>query len=110
MNEVRVRPDCDSTRDNDPLEEDEILEEIVLALVSQTSSVFIKRDHTDDVTHLTIHTAPEDVGKIIGRNGETISLLRRLFGRISAATGRKTFIHVAEPAKISRPVRYRTAC
>jgi len=100
-------PDDDLEYDDDPMEEHELLTEIALALVSRTSEVYVDRNETKDTTHLTIHAAPEDVGKLIGKSGETISVLRKLFGRIAATNGKKTYIHIYEPNKVYNSSRQR---
>lgn len=85
--------------DSNPLEDVEILTEIVLALVSNPESVFVDKRDEDDVSHFVIHVAAEDIGKVIGKSGETVSILRRLFGRIAASRGRRVVIDVHDPNK-----------
>ncbi len=88
-----------------PLEDWEVLTEVLLKLVTKPDQVHVNERCGTDATHLTIHVADEDRGKVIGKNGETVSLLRKLFGRIAASRGRKVFIEVYEPAKINAPTR-----
>jgi hypothetical protein len=89
--------DVDTTEDHSPMEEWEILTEIVIALVGKPEAVFVEEKHEADSSHFLVHVAEEDLGKVIGKQGETVSTIRKLFGRISASRGRKTFIHIAEP-------------
>jgi predicted RNA-binding protein YlqC (UPF0109 family) len=88
--------------DCDPMEDWEILTEVLLALVSRPAAVRVEQRTLPDATCFVIHTAPEDLGKVIGKNGETVTLIRKLFGRIAAARGRKVFIEVNEPARLRR--------
>jgi len=97
--EVQQPADSAPLADSDPLQEWDLLTEIVLALVSQPGKVFVEGQEEENTSHFLIHVAPEDLGKVIGRNGETVSTIRKLIGRVSAARGRKTFIHIAEPGK-----------
>lgn len=91
--------------DWDPLPDWEILQEVVLALVSKPDQVRVQEKITRDSTYFVISVAQEDLGKVIGKNGETVSVLRKLFGRIAAGRGRKTFIQISEPAKIGKQTR-----
>ena len=90
---------------NDPLEDWEILTEVLMALVSHPSRVKVSQRTEADSSYFTIRVAEEDLGKVIGKNGETVSVLRKLFGRIAAARGKKTFIQIEEPAKIGKSAR-----
>ena len=106
MNEAAPQPTAEiDDYACDPLEEWEILSEVVMALVSQPTKTSVTQRVVGTETHLSIRVAPEDLGKIIGKNGETASILRKLFGRIAATRGRKTFIHIEEPARIGKTTR-----
>lgn len=99
----------ESDFDVKPAEDWEVLTEVVLKLVEQHDQVRIEERIEELTTHFTVHVAPEDVGKVIGREGETITVIRRLFGRIAAVGGRRTFIHVAEPGRDTAPAYRRNA-
>lgn len=103
MSDVVVRLASEQNAgDCEPLEDWEILLEVVLALVSKPDQVRVEEKELPDSTYFIIGVAPEDLGKIIGKNGETVSVLRKLFGRIAAGRGRKTFIQILEPGKINK--------
>lgn len=95
--------DMVTAEDHSPMEEWEILTEIVIALVAKPEAVFVEEKHEADSSHFLVHVADEDLGKVIGKHGETVSTIRKLFGRISASRGRKTFIHISEPNRQSFP-------
>ncbi len=97
------------SEDCEPLEDWEILTEVLMALVSRPEEVRIEERSTEESTYFVIHVAPQDLGKVIGKRGETVSVLRNLFGRIAAGRGRKTYIQIAEPGKISKTART-TSC
>ena len=80
----------------DPMEERDLLTEMVRALVDKPKDVVVdERIHGDD-SHMTVHVHPRDRGKVIGKRGATVQALRTLFGRIAAVEGRKIFIQVDE--------------
>lgn len=57
---------------------DKILEHCVKSIVSLPGDVSIYSKRTLKGTILQIRVNPEDVGKVIGRNGKTISALRTI--------------------------------
>jgi len=89
----------------EPMEDWEILTEVLLALVSRPDQVRVDERSTPEESHFVIHVAKEDLGRIIGKKGETVAVLRNLFGRIAASRGRKTYIQIEEPARIGTPAR-----
>jgi hypothetical protein len=99
MNNAGVRESIDSAAgvDSEPLGEWELLTEIVLALVDRPEKVFVEEREEAGDLHFRIHVAPEDLGKVIGRNGETASTIRKLIGRVSAGRRRKAFIQIVQP-------------
>ena len=79
----------------------ELLREMVKALVDQPSAVRIVQSAAEGSASdslLLIHVAPDDRGKVIGKQGATITALRTLFGRIAASLGigSRLFIEVAD--------------
>jgi predicted RNA-binding protein YlqC (UPF0109 family) len=83
-----------------PLEGWEILQEITMALVSKPDQVWVA-EQTNELGAVcyTIHVAPEDRGKVIGKNGETVSMLRKLLGRIAASQGKRIHVEVADASR-----------
>ncbi|MCS6901110.1 MAG: KH domain-containing protein [Myxococcales bacterium] len=69
-------------READPCE---LLLLLAKALVDQTDQVHVKEVSTPRGTVLQLSVAPEDIGKIIGKDGRTAQALRTL---LSAATSR----------------------
>lgn len=52
------------------------LEHLVRGIVEFPGDVSVRRKQTNRGLILEIHTNPEDVGRVIGRNGRTIRALR----------------------------------
>lgn len=66
-----------------------LLHELVKALVDAPADVRIERlaaENNYDAL-LFIHVAPDDRGKVIGKQGATITALRTLFQRVVASQG-----------------------
>jgi uncharacterized protein len=85
----------------DPLENDELLTEVIRALVDQPEKVKVAERRSNGHSHLTIEVEPQDRGKVIGREGKTMNALRILFGRIGAAEGRKIFLRVHGDTRVT---------
>jgi predicted RNA-binding protein YlqC (UPF0109 family) len=81
----------------DPLEDGELLAEVVRALVDAPGQVKVEEFRKPEASYLVIHVAPDDRGKVIGREGRTMNAIRVIFGRIAAVEGRKTYIQIASP-------------
>lgn len=78
----------------DPLENDELLTEIVRALVDKPQAVRVKETRENGVSRLKIFVDPLDQGKVIGKDGKTIGAMRVLFGRIGAVEKRRIYIEM----------------
>ncbi len=72
------------------------LAELVRLLVDRPEKVRVTRSARGRQTLLLIHTAPEDVGKVIGRQGRTIRALRTLVEARGDRDGKSYGLDVAE--------------
>jgi predicted RNA-binding protein YlqC (UPF0109 family) len=81
----------------DPMEERELLTELVRALVDRPRAVQVDEERVGDESRMLISVHPHDRGKVIGKKGSTVQALRVLFGRMAAVEGRKIFIKLDEP-------------
>jgi len=91
----------------DPLEDTELLAEIIRAMVEVPEAVKITvNQEGDSETTLWIDVAPQDRGKVIGKEGRNITSIRTLFSSIGALQGKRLIVMVAEPGKnFKRPPR-----
>ncbi len=62
-----------------------LLEELARRLVDEPDAVRVEREEDDDAVVLRLHVAPDDVGKVIGRQGRIARALRQL---VRASAGR----------------------
>ena len=74
------------------------LEAIAKALVDNPDQVQVRAVDGEQVTVLELRVHAADLGKVIGKQGATITALRTLFGRIAASLGigSRLFIEVAD--------------
>ena len=87
-----VQDDEDTT----PLAEPDLLLEIVRSLVKNHKVANVEESgKSDSIVILTITVAPEDRGKIIGKEGATLNLLQELFRKIYAIAGKRLFLELA---------------
>lgn len=76
---------------------------IIKNLVSQPSAVVVTSHDETDFIRIEINVAPEDVGKVIGRKGNTINALRTIVRTVATRLGRKAqveLIQQGQPAKV----------
>lgn len=67
----------------DMLAVDELVREIARALVDAPDSVQVEADSREENTVLRLRVAPEDVGKVIGKQGRTARSVRTILGAVS---------------------------
>jgi predicted RNA-binding protein YlqC (UPF0109 family) len=74
-----------------------LLEFLARALVDRPDQVSVEGFDEDDGTIvLEIHVAEEDVGKIIGRGGRTISSLRTVMRAVASRQDDRVLVDVVE--------------
>lgn len=56
----------------------DLLDYIVKSLVSKPDAVRITEDVAEDTVNLSLSVAPEDMGMVIGKSGQTIRSIRKI--------------------------------
>jgi len=74
----------------------ELLAWIAARLVDDPSSVSVETVERDDATVLRLHVAPDDVGKVIGRQGRIARALRTLVRASGARDDRRVVLEIAD--------------
>jgi len=62
---------------------DELVREIARALVDEPAAVEVESVPRDENTILKLRVAPQDVGKVIGKQGRTARSVRTILGAVS---------------------------
>lgn len=73
-----------------------ILEFIVRALVDEPDCVNISEVNGANTVILILKVAQKDLGKVIGKQGRTVSALRTLISAMSAKTRKNVVIDIVE--------------
>jgi predicted RNA-binding protein YlqC (UPF0109 family) len=75
----------------------ELLAYLARELVDDPAAVRVEEEERDDALVLVLHVAPNDVGKVIGRQGRIARALRTLVRASSARDGHRVLVEIADP-------------
>jgi predicted RNA-binding protein YlqC (UPF0109 family) len=75
----------------------ELLAYLARELVDEPDAVRVEMEDRDGVLVLVLHVAPDDVGKVIGRQGRIARSLRTLVRASAARDGRRVQVEIADP-------------
>ena len=74
----------------------ELVEAIARALVDHPEDVQVKSVEASQVTVLELRVHPEDLGKVIGRQGRTAKAIRTLLGASGMKVRRRFTLEIVE--------------
>ncbi|HEX8096416.1 MAG TPA: KH domain-containing protein [Pyrinomonadaceae bacterium] len=74
----------------------ETVEMIVKALVDDAEAVDVREVARGNTTHIEVHVAESDMGKLIGRQGRTVRALRSVLHAASLKANRRFVLEVVE--------------
>jgi predicted RNA-binding protein YlqC (UPF0109 family) len=74
----------------------ELVEEIAKALVDHPENVQVNAVDGEQVTVLELRVHPEDLGKVIGRQGRTVKSIRTLLGAAGMKLKKRYTLEVLE--------------
>lgn len=74
----------------------ELIEQIARALVDDPDGVRITEVNGSEVTVLELRTHPQDLGKVIGRQGRTANAIRTLLGAAGMKLHRRYTLEILE--------------
>jgi predicted RNA-binding protein YlqC (UPF0109 family) len=75
----------------------ELLAYLARELVDEPDAVRVETEEREGVLVLVLHVAPDDVGKVIGRQGRIARALRTLVRASSVRDGRRVQVEIADP-------------
>jgi predicted RNA-binding protein YlqC (UPF0109 family) len=73
----------------------ELLAYLARELVDDPEAVRVESEERDDALVLTLHVAPEDVGKVIGRQGRIVRALRTVVRASAVREDRRVLLEIA---------------
>ena len=74
----------------------DLIEQFVKSLCDDKDSVKVSAQAGDRMVNVTVTANKDDIGKIIGRKGRTISSLRRMMQSVAAVHNRRIGISVLD--------------
>ena len=75
---------------------EELLATLARQLVDHPEQVRVERSERDGELLLELHVAPEDVGKVIGKQGRIARALRTVVRAASVRDGRRVHVEIAD--------------
>ncbi|GBC76392.1 hypothetical protein HRbin07_00592 [bacterium HR07] len=78
---------------------------VMAALVHAPQKIAIERIETPKTDIFTISVAPEEMGRLVGRNGRTAEAIREVLGAIGATLGKEVILDVIEARRAAPPPR-----
>jgi uncharacterized protein len=73
-----------------------LLEQLAKGLVADPDVVNIKESEEDGQVRFDLEVAPDDIGKVIGRQGRTAKALRAVIGASLARDGRRGQVEIVD--------------
>ena len=73
----------------------ELLAYLARELVDDPEAVRVETEERDDALVLVLHVAPDDVGKVIGKQGRIARALRTVVKASAVRAGRRVHVEIA---------------
>ncbi len=80
-----------------------LIEYIARALVDQPAAVELKSSDAEGGVLYELKVAPDDVGKVIGRDGRTVNALRTVVAAAAAKKGEKARLEILDDRRNGAP-------
>lgn len=72
----------------------ELVEVLAKALVDHPEQVLVAQTETDKTVHLQLIVAPEDMGKVIGKQGKIANAIRTVVKAAAVKDGRRVHVDI----------------
>lgn len=73
-----------------------VLSYLARSIASEPEAVVVNSDERDGTIRLSLHVAPEDMGRVIGRRGRTAQAIRTIVGVAGARDGVQTNVDIVD--------------
>ncbi len=73
-----------------------LIEYIATSLVEQSKNVKVRESRKENYTVMELSVSPEDLGKVIGKNGQTARAIRTLVNAAASKAGEKIIFEIKE--------------
>ncbi|HHY47528.1 MAG TPA: KH domain-containing protein [Firmicutes bacterium] len=74
----------------------ELVEFMAKSLVDKPDEVRVDEVEKEDATVIELRVAPEDMGKVIGKQGRTAKAMRQLVKAVGARSGKRVMVEIVE--------------
>ncbi len=75
---------------------EELITFIARSLVDQPDAVRVSRTEEDDAVVIELAVAPDDLGKVIGKQGRTARAMRSLLAALAAKENKRSRLEIVE--------------
>jgi hypothetical protein len=72
----------------------ELVEILAKALVDRPKDVIVAQSETEKTVHLQLTVAPEDMGKVIGKQGKIANAIRTIVKAAAVKDGRRVHVDI----------------
>jgi predicted RNA-binding protein YlqC (UPF0109 family) len=72
----------------------EVVEVLAKALVDHPDQVIVAQNTTERTVHLQLSVAPEDMGKVIGKQGKIANAIRTIVKAAAVKDGRRVIVDI----------------
>jgi predicted RNA-binding protein YlqC (UPF0109 family) len=73
-----------------------LIEYIATSLVEQSKNVKVREARKENYTVMELSVSPDDLGKVIGKNGQTARAIRTLVNAAASKAGEKIIFEIKE--------------
>ena len=74
----------------------ELVEKIAKSLVDNPNEVYVNEVHGDDITVLELKVAPQDMGKVIGKQGRIAKAIRTVVKAAAVKAEQKVVVEIVD--------------
>jgi len=74
----------------------QVIEHIIKSLVDDESAVKLKVTEEEDKVNVEVQVADRDMGRVIGKEGATVSAIRTILKNCNSKDGKRYFIQIGD--------------